>query len=249
MKQQMRKVMVSLVVALTCAISGEVGAQWIVNDPINFVQNTLTALDSVTSNINEARQIAAQLQQYENMVQNTASLPAQTWNSAQATLNQLQNVVQTGNSIAYSMSNVGTAFQQRFPGYKAQTNPQQAYSSWSSTALDSIRGSLQAANVQSSNITDETSALSALRSLADGSDGQKAAIDAGNRIATMQVEQQQKLRQLIMAQMQSQNAYMATQVQNQDQQRSSIQAASQYVDPSKGVTPQSFKIEAPAGSF
>jgi len=56
-----------------------------------------------------------------------------------------------------------------------------------------------------------------------GSPGSLQALQAGNMIASQQIDQLQKLRQLYMAQMQAQNSYMAGQAQNQADQTDAVQ--------------------------
>lgn len=71
-----KSIALALAVAITCAgtYTSPAAAQWAVFDPTNYVQNYLTQLRAVQSNLNEVRQIQAQLQQYDNMLRNTKSL-------------------------------------------------------------------------------------------------------------------------------------------------------------------------------
>ncbi len=232
----------------TLGMAGVASAQWVTFDPTNLVQNDVAALDSLKSNINEAQQIANQIQQYRNMLQNTESLAPDQWKSAASSLQQLADIVQQGDGIAYSMKNLDSAFKNRFPGYQSSNDMGGSYETWSNSSLDSIRGAMDSAHAQSTSITDESSALANLRAMADGSSGQKAALDAGNRIAVMQVEQTQKLRQLVMAQMQQQGAYMATQVQAGAATKANEAAVSGYTDPRQGITYKPASIQAPSSS-
>jgi P-type conjugative transfer protein TrbJ len=229
---------VALIAITSVSVTGTAFAQWAVIDGTNLSQNILTAARSLQSNINQAQQIAYQLQMYKNMLQNTAALPQQVWADASNTLNQLANVVQTGQSLSYSAANVNSQFQSLFPGYKTQTNYGTSYQQWSQTALDSMRGALSAAGVQNANYANEEQSIAGLRVAASGALGQKAAIDAGNQIAFAQVAQLQELRQLMMAQMQSQTAYQAQQVQSQAASEAAMQSALQYKDVMQGYKPQ-----------
>lgn len=229
-------------VAVDCA-----HAQMAVVDPVNYVANFMQQLQSLQSNINEARQIQQQILQYQNMLKNTDSLTSGAWQDARGTLDQLGNVVQSGQAIAYSMKDMDAAFRSRFPGYKVLgPDPQSSYEQWSNTSLDSIRGAMDAANMQSSNIHDEGDAIEQLEQQADSAGGQKAALDAANRIAIVQIQQQQKLRQLTMAQMQAQGAYMAATAQKDATQDATTRAATRYVDPKVGVKTTPFDFKAPS---
>lgn len=227
----------ALFIAINVGGAGASFAQWAVIDGTNLSQNILTAARSLQSNINQAQQIAYQLQMYKNMLQNTEALPQQVWADASATLNQLANVVQTGQSLSYSAANMSVQFKSMFPGYKTSTNYGASYQQWSQSALDSMRGALNAAGVQNANYANEEQTIAGLRVAASGAVGQKAAVDAGNQIAMAQVSQLQELRQLLMAQMQSQTAYQAQQVQSQAASEANEQQAMKYADPMQGVTP------------
>jgi P-type conjugative transfer protein TrbJ len=222
-------------------------AQMAVVDPINYIPNYLTTLQTLESNVNEARMIAQTIQQYQNMLKNTESLSNGQWTDATRTLDELANVAQSGQAIAYSMKNMDSTFRSRFPGYKVLgADPQSSYEQWSTTSLDSIRGAMDAANLQSNDLHDEGSAIAQLKQQADGSQGQKAALDAANRIAIMQVQQQQKLRQLTMAQMQAQGGYMAAQAQKEATQDATDRSATRYVDPKVGVKTTPFDLKTPS---
>ncbi|NKJ23849.1 P-type conjugative transfer protein TrbJ [Dyella sp. SG609] len=233
------KSMTRLALFIAISVGGDeiAFAQWAVIDGTNLSQNILTAARSLQSNINQAQQIAYQLQMYKNMLQNTAALPEQVWADASGTLNQLANVAQTGQSLSYSAASVNGQFQSTFPGYKTSTDYGASYRQWSQTALDSMRGALNAAGVQNANFANEEQTIAGLRVAASGALGQKAAVDAGNQIAMAQVSQLQELRQLMMAQMQSQTAYQAQQVQSQAVSEANEQQAMKYVDPMQGVSP------------
>jgi P-type conjugative transfer protein TrbJ len=66
------------------------------------------------------------------------------------------------------------------------------------------------------------------------------AIQIGNEIAGQQVVQLQKLRQLAMAQMQAQNAYMAAQEQKEMVNRAAEEQFFRYRDPKAGKTYKSY---------
>lgn len=54
-----------------------------------------------------AQQIQNQLRIYENMLQNTAQLPAHIWGQVENDLNRLRNIVGQGQGIAFSMGECG----------------------------------------------------------------------------------------------------------------------------------------------
>lgn len=205
-------------------------AQWVVFDPTNYVENFLSQLRAVESNINEAQQIANQLSQLKNMSQNTASLTGGAWTGMDGTLSRLDSVLSQGRSLALSGKNFDQLFRDYFPGYKDQTDYSRAYQEWNTTSMDSLRGALDAANLQYADVNDEHQVIERLRTAAQSTSGQKAALDASNQIALQQVQQTQKLRELMMSQMQAQGTYMASQQQKDAAAAQSVDQALQYRD-------------------
>ncbi len=219
-----------------------VHAQWAVYDAANWWENLITQLRAVQSNINEVQQIRNQIQQYQTMLKNTDGLTGGSWDQANDAMGRLADVMQEGQGISIAAGNYDSAFRARFPGYKPQENYSESYKKWNQTSRDSVLGALKVANMQTDGIQTEQQAISALRSAASSSGGQKAALDAGNQIALAQVNQMQQLRELMVAQMQAQGTYMAAQDQAAAARSTSIREASRYIDPREGWQPKPLEL-------
>jgi P-type conjugative transfer protein TrbJ len=153
---------------------------------------------------NQAQQIENQLKMYQNMLQNTASLPQRVWDQAQQNLQQLAQLAQTGQGLAYSMSNVDSVFRQRFSSYDAFRSQtlngnsfSQAYSSWSNTQRDTIASTLKIANLTADQLTTDANLLKQIQGQSSSADGQMRALQVGHELASLQVDQMLKLRALI----------------------------------------------------
>lgn len=239
-----KSIALALAVAITCAgtYTSPAAAQWAVFDPTNYVQNYLTQLRAVQSNLNEVRQIQAQLQQYDNMLRNTKSLEVRDLGTAIDALSRLDRVIGEGRSLAVTASDYEKAFKARFPGYQATTNYSENYREWSDTSRDSVLGALRVANLQARGAMTEEQALASLRSAVASADGQKAAVDAGNQIALAQINQLQQLRELMVAQMQASGTYMAARQQADASKEASIREATKYHDPREGWKPRPMRV-------
>lgn len=166
------------------------------------IQNQLTQIGQL------AQQIETQLNIYQNLLQNTATLPSHMWGQVESDLNQLRSIVDQGQSIAFSMGNADDVLQQRFQSYAdLRTNlPSNqtfstSYQSWSDTNRDTIASTLKAASLTAHQFDSEESTMSSLRSMSQTANGQMKALQVGHRIATQQVAQMQKLRGLVSQQM------------------------------------------------
>jgi P-type conjugative transfer protein TrbJ len=194
----------------------------VVLDPTNLIQNTLSALKAVESVINEVQMIANQIKQIENMVQNTRTVGGVWDQQALPALARLGQVIEQEQAIAYAMSGMDRVFRDRYPGYRPVTDWPTAYDRWTRTTLDTLRGTMAAVRLQADDFSDEQRRIQTLTALSDSAEGRMQAIQAGNMLAAEQLQQLAKLRQLMMAQINAQNVYMAT-VTNRDAQRVATQ--------------------------
>jgi P-type conjugative transfer protein TrbJ len=217
-----RKLIVVIVIILIAEASSAWGYAAIVLDPTNLVQNTISALKAIESVINEVQMIANQVKQIENMVQNTAGYRGVWDREALPRLIRLGQVIDQEQAIAYAMSGMDRVFRDRYPGYRPVTDWATAYDQWTRTTLDTLRGTLAAARLHADDFADEQRRIQTLTTLSDSAEGRMQAIQAGNMLAAEQVQQLAKLRQLMMAQINAQNVYMANQT-NRDAQRAATQ--------------------------
>ncbi len=188
------------------------------------VNNQITQISQL------AQQIQNQLNIYKNLLQNTAQLPSHIWGQVQSDLNQLRNIVNQGQGIAFSMGNVDDVLKQRFQSFAdfKTSLPNNAsfsstYQTWSSTNRDTIGGTLKAASLTADQFSSEESTMSQLRSMSESADGQMKALQVGHEIATQEVAQMQKLRGLVSQQM----TMMATWYQSEQSEKDLSQARRQ----------------------
>ncbi len=180
-------------------------------EPTQLLNNIQLLKQSFT----QLQQLQTQLQQYENMVRNSTVAPTQVFGDVMNDLNRLAQVVQTGQALSYSMANLDSQFRATYPGYTLPGNGNfaQQYKNWSQATLDTQRSTLAAAGLQGSQLQSEQSVLDALKQMSRSSSGRLEAIQIGNQISEQQVEQLMKLRQLMIADLQSKQAFQAAQVQ------------------------------------
>ncbi len=184
--------------------------------------------------IRQGEQLRQQILQLHEMVRNGKPLPNQIFGSVMADLNQLAAIVQGGRALAYSMANLDGEFRSRFPGYGYKTGAYyRDYRVWSQTALDTSLSTLRAAGLQGQQLQSEQAVLAALRTMAMSADGRMQAIEVGNQISEQSVEQLMKLRQLMLADLQSKQAFQAAQMQNEAQSHAATEQFFNYVAPAR----------------
>jgi len=154
-----------------------------------------------------------QLNQLLDMAKHGITITDQLFGTVASDITNLNKIVQTGQSLSYTMSNLDSSFELRFPGYSPSTNYGQSYQTWSQTSLDSTLGALNAAGLQNSQFNSDEALLQTLQGQSESAVGRMQALEVGNQIAENQAEQLMKLRQLMMADMQSKASYQGALVQ------------------------------------
>jgi type IV secretion system protein TrbJ len=153
---------------------------------------------------------------YQSMLRNMKTLPNQSFGPIAADINALATIVQGGQALAYSLGNLDQLFRQTYPGYGYNPNAYYMnYKNWSQTSLDTTLGALRAAGLQGQQLQNEQAVLNSLRGMAQTSDGRMQALQVLGQISEQQVQQLMKLRELMMADMSSKQAYQAAAVQRE----------------------------------
>jgi type IV secretion system protein TrbJ len=166
--------------------------------------------------IRQGQQLTNEVNMLADMVRNGKNLPSQTFGPITADLNALAAIVQGGQALAYSLTNLDTRFRSTFQGYGALPNSYYPkYQNWAKTSLDTTLGALRAAGLQGQQMAGEQSVLNGLRATAATSDGRMQALQVMGEISEQQVQQLMKLREIMLADMSSKQAYQAALIQQQ----------------------------------
>ncbi len=184
----------------------------------------------LSANLTAATQLAKQIQLLQNSIRNLATIPNQVFGAIQADINALNSVVQGGYAMAYSMANLNSQFANRFKGFTGfrPANYYANYQTWSQTSLDTTLGTLRAAGLQGQQLQTEQSVLNSLRSMAQRSGGEMEALQVLGQISEQEVQQLMKLRELMLADLQSKQAYQAAVIQQQAQGEAAAQQFFQF---------------------
>ena len=120
----MRLKLIALVCALTLLVAAPAFAQLAVFDPANFGQNTLTAARSLQSNMNQATEIANQVQQLgqqimmvSNQGRNLQALPDSLLQNYQSSFGQLLQQTSQINGLMGNLSTLQSQYQQQYPSW------------------------------------------------------------------------------------------------------------------------------------
>lgn len=218
----------SLVAAVPPSFAGSVAGFGGATEVTQLANN----VELVNLYLQQVQSYATQLQQYQNMIQNTLNIPAQVWGAIEGDLMGVASVVQQGQALAYSAANIASQFENTFKGFTfTGTDFKKEYRDLTRKTLDTLKGTLSAANLQSQQFATEEMIMRQLRAMSQSATGQMQAIQVGVQIAEQQVQQLQKLRQLMMAQLSQQNTYLAAQEQKEATRKVAADRAFDVGDP------------------
>ena len=120
-----RMVLTSVLVGVVVLLSVPLQAQLIVNDPLNYAQNVLTAARSLQQ-INIALMgLANQLKMLQNQYQNLLKLPYSSLMSVEQSYRQTLALLGSAQKLTYNVEHINQTFSRLYPQSLGGTLPQQ----------------------------------------------------------------------------------------------------------------------------
>ena len=160
--------------------------------------------------VNQAQQVEAEVSQLQNMLLNTQTVPGQVWGTAVQDFNRLARSAAKSVAGIYG-GNLDQQFTKKYGTYtsylsgKLTVNDWKSkYTQWSKEASDNALYTLKGLGLQAAQMKDEQALMQQLQGLAGSAEGRMQALQVANMMAAQNVEQIQKLRQLMMMQLQMQ---------------------------------------------
>jgi len=224
--------------ALTLALTLVFGAASLVSAPrpapafVVYCTNCSTVFQQalqygqeVETAVNTAQQLETEIQQYENMLLQGLSLPLSMFSPLISSIQKIQRLYNQSKALAGNLASFDSQFRAQFQGgydtylAKVGQNPdyvQSFYKQWAQQGLDSSRTAMEVAGANVNAIPGEDQTLTTLVNQSQSAQGRLQAIQAGNQIAAQEVQQMQKLREMMNAQIQNESLYYAQNIQRQE---------------------------------
>jgi len=200
----MRIRFLSLAIAALIGVTSTAQAQWVVIDPTNLVQNTLTAVRTMEMIENQINQLQNEAQMLVNQGRNLASLPFNTVNRLRSTLANTQQLIAQAQGVAFQVQSMDQQFAQLYPQQYAATVSgdqmyQDAHRRWQNT-LTGLQTAMQMQAQVSQNLTDDESVLTDLVGQSQSATGALQAQQATNQLLALQAKQSIQAQQLQLTQ-------------------------------------------------
>ena len=168
----------------------------------------------IKSLLQQSTAVATQFRQWTNEIKQGTLLSSLIWSPLRSDLTALAANVRQGQGLAYTMANLDSQFRTAFPGYMTSGTPYYTqYANWNKINMDTIAGALKSLNIHAGQLTSESGLLNILHGLAGTALGQNQALQVGTLIADQQVQQLDKMKQLMLTQIQTEATFQGRTIQ------------------------------------
>lgn len=242
----MKKLSLVAAVCLLAAFTLPARAQWVVIDPANLLQTTITALRTLQQIENQVQQLANEAQMLQNEAKNLKSLNFSSLSQLQATLATTNQLLAQAQGVSFTLARAQQQFAQFYPAsYGGSTSQNQMASdalqrlSNSQNALQSSV-SMQAQSAQ--NFSSDQSVLASLVGQSQAAGGSLQATQATNQILALQVRQAIQEQQLRVTEGRATALEQARAVAAEARARA---VRLQFTAPAANYTPQAVQFYGP----
>lgn len=216
-----------LITVITLLFTGQNAFAIYCTNCSTFYQQMFEYAEAVNTTLNTAEQLSTQVQQYNNMLKQGTPLPNSMFGRITQDMQRVASIYNRTQSLGRNVANLDSQFNTQFPGYEAYLQKvvqssgkgsdvmPDRYEKWSAQGFDNAKTAMQAAGMNTSTFETEDAHLERLVNRSQSSAGRMQAIQAGNEIAASNVQQLQKLRDLVATQITLQGNYIAQETERQ----------------------------------
>ena len=189
----------------------------IVFDPSNFARNVLHYKRRL-------EQMNMQRQELQQQLAAMRKLRSPNWRQINATLTQMDALMQQGQGLAYSLRAIDQEFQRTFPGTRVFQNYPVEQQTQAIRTLATLRGALNATNRAAREFPTSVARLDAMKRQFGSIQGHEEALELNGTIGMYSAEELTLLRQAVSALTNVQTVYYADQVNAQAQEAATVRA-------------------------
>ena len=173
-------------------------------DPSNFVENVMTAANTLQQVANQMQSLQNEALMLENQARNLASLDVSSVGQFDASIARIGTLMNQAEGILYNVSQVQAEYQRLYPASTAAGTPNgqlvaDAQTRWQNS-LSSFGQAMQVQADIVQGIPADQAAADGLVGQSQGAVGILQASQAGNQLLALQVEQMGRLQALMAAQ-------------------------------------------------
>ncbi len=243
----MKKLSTVASVCLLAAFTLPARAQWVVIDPANLLQTTITALRSLQQIENQIQQLANEAQMLENEAKNLKSLNFSSLSQLQATLATTNQLLGQAQGVSFVLAREpSNSLHSSIPRATARSTSQSQMASDALQRLTNSQNALQSSismQAQSAqNFSSDQSVLASLVNQSQSAGGTLQATQATNQLLALQIRQAVQDQQLRVTQDRAAALEQARAVAAEARARA---VRLQFTAPGANYTPQSVQFYGP----
>lgn len=172
----------------------------VVIDPTNLVQNILTAANTLEQINNQIEQLQNEAQMLINQAEDLKSLDFDSIEHLKRILERIDALMREADEITYEVEESERRYEERFPeSYEDLTNEEiveRATDQWALTR-SAFRSAIIVQSGIVTSISESRDTLTTLVEESQGAAGNLSAVQAGNQLIALSVEQQMQMQQLM----------------------------------------------------
>jgi len=174
---------------------------------LNFGKLSMQYAKQVQQYTTQLNQLNTEIQQHLNMIKNTVNLPNEFWATFAGKIAQVVQIYKDSTGIAGTLMNADDELKQIYKNYDFYRIKNMGvkdyflqYAYWNKSNSAMYSRMMKLLGVQASSLDNEQQVLKELLDANRGDTGQKQALQIGNQLTGMLIQQMQELRKLIMGQ-------------------------------------------------
>lgn len=189
----MKKCILALALASMLCTGPAAHAQALVLDPVNLIQNALTAIRTLEQVNNQIRQLQNEAQMLANQARNLASLDFEVIDRLRSALATTQRLIAQAQGLAYDIQNLDHQFRILYPEEYAETISsdqmyQDAHARWKYT-LQGLHTAMRMQAQVSALVRDDQEVLTDLVNRSQRAEGALQTMQAMNQLLALQAKQ------------------------------------------------------------
>lgn len=190
-----KKIIVALVFSLAASFALPAAA-----GDAQFLEQVVQEVTDLSRLVQQFQMVQQQIQMLQNQAKNLQSISSQQWPNVSGQLTQLGSLMGQAQGLNMQAQDVAAQVQQQYGDTSAvMPNYEQSLQQWTTDTNSQVSSVLQQYGLQASNFQSEQDALQSVQNASQSASGRLQALQAGNQIAGMGINQVQLLRQTVMA--------------------------------------------------
>jgi len=134
-------------------------------------------------------------------------------------LDEIETRLNKGLSLTYEVENISEKFDELFKGFEPSGDYLADFEKWTTTTLDTLNATLDAASLQKEHIKSEQQFFKAIELYNSSASGRDQLLQTGNMITGYLTKETTKLRELLLGQLNAENVYRANELNMKAQEQ------------------------------